>query len=135
MKSSGLKHPLAKARGLGAAKDGVGHWWAQRVTAVAMIPLATWMIYMLVAMMRVAEIRHIEAWLADPLAAFPLAALLALMFYHAKLGLQVVIEDYFHTPHLKYGLLLLNIATCWTGGIISVLAILKLHFSMHAPIW
>lgn len=135
MKSSGLKHPLAIARGLGSAKDGTGHWWAQRVTAVAMIPLGTWMIYMLVAMMRTGKPHQIQSWLENPLAAYPLALLLGLMFYHAKLGIQVVIEDYFHSPFLKYSLLMLNLSLCVIGGVASVVSILKLHFSVQIPIW
>ncbi len=135
MKTSALKHPMKKARGLGSAKDGVSHWWMQRVTAVAMVPLTTWMIYMLVAMMRTGQARQVQAWLTDPLAAYPLALMLGLMFFHAKLGVQVIIEDYIHAPQLKYTLLLLNIAFCWIGGIASIAAIIKLHVSMQAPVW
>lgn len=129
MKSKELQHPTKLARGLGSAHDGVGHWWAQRVTAVAMIPLGTWIVYMLIAMMRVGQANHVKTWLADPLAAFPLALMLSLMFYHAKLGLQVVIEDYFHSPRWKYSLLIMNTLICLAGASMSILAILKLHLS------
>lgn len=135
MKSSPLRHPVKQARGLGAAKDGVSHWWAQRVTAIAMIPLGTWLIYMLIAMMRTADAWHVQDWLTDPMAAFPLALLLGVMFYHAKLGLQVVIEDYFHAPRLKYTLIILNMFLCFVGGFLSILAIMKLHLSLQTPIW
>lgn len=134
MKSSTLNHPMKKARGLGSAKDGFGHWWMQRLSAIAIIPLGTWMIYMLIAMMRVADPRNVQGWLADPTVALPLAALLGLMFYHAKLGLQVIIEDYFHAPRWKYTLLILNTLLCTAGAVASVLAILKLHFAIQLPI-
>ncbi len=124
-----LRNPLANARGLGAAQEGVHHWWGQRVSAFLMIPLSTWMIYTLIAMMRVPDTRFIQVWLSDPMAALPLMALLALMFYHARLGLQVVIEDYVHSQQWKITLLLMNIFFCATGAALSVLAILKLHLS------
>lgn len=129
MKSKELQHPAKLARGLGSAHDGVGHWWAQRVTAIAMIPLGTWIVYMLIAMMRAGQASQVETWLSDPLAAFPLALMLALMFYHAKLGLQIVIEDYFHCPRWKYSLLIINMLVCGLGAAMSILAILKLHLS------
>ena len=124
-----LRNPLANARGLGAAQEGVHHWWGQRVSAFLMIPLSTWMIYTLIAMMRVPDTRFIQVWLSDPMAALPLMALLALMFYHARLGLQVVIEDYVHSQQWKITLLLMNIFFCATGAALSVLSILKLHLS------
>lgn len=124
-----LRSPLANARGLGSAQEGVHHWWGQRVSAFLMIPLSTWMIYTLIAMMRAPDARYVQSWLTDPLAALPLAALIALMFYHARLGLQVVIEDYVHSQQWKITLLLLNIFFCAAGTAISVLAILKLHLS------
>lgn len=123
-----LRHPLAAARGLGSAKEGVGHWWAQRVSAAAMIPFAVWMIYSLLAMMRRADAPQVREWLADPLAALPLATLLVLMLYHARLGLQVVIEDYIHAPAWKITLLLLNGFLCGGAALLSVFAVLKLHF-------
>ncbi len=135
MKQAPLRHPLANARGLGSAKEGVSHWWLQRVSAVAMIPLSTWLIYMLIVMLRAADTLQLQTWLSDPMVAYPLAILMGLMFYHGKLGMQVIIEDYFHEPRWKYSLLVLNTFLCFVGGIASIVAIFKLHFFLQAPIW
>lgn len=127
--SQQLRSPLSVARGLGSAKDGTGHWWAQRVSAIAMIPLSIWMIYTLISIMYHGSAPQVQEWLANPLAALPLAALLLLMLYHARLGLQVVIEDYVRSPACKISLLLLNSFFCGGAALVCVLAILKLHVS------
>lgn len=90
-----LRSPLGIARGLGSAKSGVQHWWLQRVTAIALIPLALWFV---VAVIRVAGMDYAgaSAWVAAPLNATLLVALLVALFWHAQLGLQVVLEDYIH---------------------------------------
>lgn len=101
-----IQTPLARARGLGSAKDGVGHWWAQRVSALALIPLTLWFVYSLACH---AGSSHAElvAWLSSPLVAVPLALYLAAIFYHSQLGLQVVVEDYVHSEWLKLSSLIL----------------------------
>lgn len=85
--------PLTKARGLGSAKSGTAHWWMQRVTAAALIPLSYWLI-MLIDLSASAPYREIQAWLASPLNTVGVVAFIAAAFYHASLGLRVVIEDY-----------------------------------------
>ncbi|MEN8719769.1 MAG: succinate dehydrogenase, hydrophobic membrane anchor protein [Oceanococcaceae bacterium] len=87
------RSPLGAARGLGSAKSGTGHWMAQRLTAVAMIPLTLWFVWSLLCM---ADASHEEMtlWLSTPLAATLMCAYALILFYHAALGLQVVIEDY-----------------------------------------
>ncbi len=134
-KNQHLRTPLHRARGLGSAKDGTSHWWAQRLTAIAMIPLAAWMVYMLIVMMRFGEIGRIQLWLEDPLVALPLAAFIGLMFYHGKLGIQVIIEDYIHARQWTITCLLLNTFICWIFGLMSMLAILKLHLSIQFPVF
>lgn len=122
-----MRTPLKKVRGLGAAKEGVQHWWIQRVTAVAMIPL---LLIMVVTVLKLAGGDH-----AAVAAAFkhPLLAVVALLsilavFWHMKLGLQVVIEDYVHTEGLKMAsLLAITFATFVVGGI-ATLSVLKLFF-------
>ena len=90
-----LRSPLGSARGLGAAKSGTHHWWMQRVTAIALLPLMLWLVYGL-ACMAGADHATVVAWLSQPLTAVGMILLLAAMFYHSQLGLQVVIEDYVH---------------------------------------
>jgi succinate dehydrogenase / fumarate reductase membrane anchor subunit len=85
--------PLTKARGLGSAKSGTAHWLMQRVTAAALIPLSYWLIK-LIDLSASAPYREIQAWLASPLNTVGIVAFIAAAFYHASLGLRVVIEDY-----------------------------------------
>jgi len=85
--------PLARAKGLGSAKSGTGHWWMQRVTAVALIPLSFWLIKFL-GLSLTAPYQQTVNWLASPVNTICIIAWIIAVFYHAALGLQVVIEDY-----------------------------------------
>ncbi|MDP3590071.1 MAG: succinate dehydrogenase, hydrophobic membrane anchor protein [Methylobacter sp.] len=85
--------PLSRVRGLGSAKSGTTHWWMQRVTAVALIPLSFWLIYFL-GLSLTAPYQQTVAWLATPINSVCIVAWIIAVFYHAALGLQVVIEDY-----------------------------------------
>lgn len=95
-----LRTPLGRVRGLGTAKDGVVHWWAQRITAVALLPLLLWLAASLAGS---AGMDHAAAkeWLSNPVSATLMILLIGAGFHHAQLGLQVVIEDYVHTEWLK----------------------------------
>ena len=95
-----LRSPLGKVRGLGSAKEGVGHWWAQRMTAVALVPLLIWFVASVCAMAG-ADYGTVREWIATPLVSILLVLLTIATFHHAQLGLQVVIEDYVHTEWLK----------------------------------
>ncbi len=88
-----LKTPLAGARGLGSAKSGSGHWWLQRVTAVALVPLSFWF-FALMELVFKADYAAITAWINAPLNGACIIAWILAVFYHAALGVQVVIEDY-----------------------------------------
>ena len=90
-----LRTPLGKVRGLGAARDGTGHWWAQRVTAIALVPLVIWFMVAMIGLLG-ADYDTVRAWLGRPLVSVLLLLLLGAVFYHARLGLNVVIEDYVH---------------------------------------
>jgi len=85
--------PLSRVRGLGSAKSGTGHWWMQRVTAVALIPLSFWLINFL-GLSLTAPYQQTVDWLASPVSSACIVAWIIAAFYHAALGLQVVIEDY-----------------------------------------
>lgn len=95
-----IQSPLARARGLGSAKDGVGHWWAQRVTAVALVPLTLWFVYSLAAQVG-GDHAAVTAWLSSPVNAVIMVLYLAAIFYHSQLGLQVIVEDYVHGEAVK----------------------------------
>ncbi|KGI78125.1 succinate dehydrogenase, hydrophobic membrane anchor protein [Oleiagrimonas soli] len=103
---SDLRNPLQRARGLGSAKSGVGHWWMQRMTAVALVVLSIWFVLTLLSMLH-ADFATAHAMLAKPWNAVLMIAFTTSMFWHAQLGLQVVIEDYVHTRWLEVSLMVL----------------------------
>ena len=101
-----FRTPLGRARGLGSAKQGTGHWLAQRFTAVALIPLTLWFVISVMIYMR-ADYVTVLSWLHSPVVAVLLVLLVATLYYHAYLGLQTVIEDYVHDEWLKVSTLVL----------------------------
>ena len=90
-----LRNPLARAKGLGSAKDGTSHWWHQRLTAIALLLLSPWFVILMVGLIGDDQIT-VRAVLAQPLTAALMTAFVLSLFWHARLGLQVVIEDYVH---------------------------------------
>jgi succinate dehydrogenase / fumarate reductase membrane anchor subunit len=94
------RSPLARVRGLGSAKEGTSHWWMQRVTAVALIPLSYWLITFLELSFH-APYQQTVAWLTSPVNTVGIIAWVLAVFYHAALGLQVVIEDYIAAEGVK----------------------------------
>jgi len=122
-----LRSPLGRALGLGSAKEGVEHWWAQRVSAVALLALGLWFVASLVALAG-ADRATVLAWLHGPLAAILTILTLAAIFYHTALGLQVVIEDYVHGEGLKIGALVLVRLLCLALGVAGIFAVLRIAF-------
>ena len=104
--SKSLRGPVARARGLGSAKEGVSHWWIQRLTAIALIPLSIWFVASVVCFAG-ADQAAITQWLSAPFTLGALSLTLIAAFYHAVLGLQVVIEDYIHHKAAKVTLIIL----------------------------
>lgn len=88
-----LRTPIARARGLGSAKDGTRHWWMQRITAIALIPLVVWLTGSLVAI-GAADHAQTVSWIRSPAVSVALLLTIAAAFHHAQLGMQVIIEDY-----------------------------------------
>jgi succinate dehydrogenase / fumarate reductase membrane anchor subunit len=122
-----LRSPLARVRGLGSAKDGTSHWWAQRVTAIALVPLTIWFVISVIAMVG-ADYETFRDWIGSPLAGGLMLLLVIATFYHAFLGVQVVIEDYVHHEGAKVlSHLLVRFASIGLG-LAAGLAILKLIF-------
>ncbi len=117
-----FRTPVGRARGLGSAKSGTGHFWWQRVTAVFLALLAPWMLGMLVALVG-ADHAQVQATLARPVNAIALALFALSLFWHARLGLQVVIEDYFHHRPTELLLQLLVTFACAAGGLAALYAI------------
>ena len=127
-KTTDFRSSLGKVRGLGAAQHGVSHWWLQRVTALAILPLSLWLNYHLIAsLIMKPDMSVLVRWLSSPISALFLALLLGAIFVHAKLGLQVIIEDYIHAPVTKYTLLIAMTFVCYGAAALGILSVLKLH--------
>lgn len=90
--ATNLRSPLGRARGLGSAKEGLHHWWAQRITAVALVPLTIWFVYSVASM--ASGRMDFDLWLLSPINAAALMLFIAVGVHHGVLGLQVVLEDY-----------------------------------------
>ncbi|MSP66829.1 MAG: succinate dehydrogenase, hydrophobic membrane anchor protein [Alphaproteobacteria bacterium] len=120
-----LRTPLGRVRGLGSAKDGVGHWWLQRVTAVALVPLAVILVGMMLHLAR-ADHATVLAYMGHTYVATFTALGLIAAFWHLKLGIQVVVEDYVHTERLKVAALLANTFGCIVFAGLGVVAVLTL---------
>lgn len=106
MADRSLRSDLGRVRGLGSAKEGVQHWWAQRVTAIALIPLSLWFIAGIVFLIDVDRATALR-WLGSPVTLGLMSLFLIALIYHAVLGLQVVVEDYIHSHAAKVALVLI----------------------------
>jgi succinate dehydrogenase / fumarate reductase membrane anchor subunit len=124
--------PLGRVRGTGSAREGAEHWWHERLSSVATLLLFVWLI---VSLLRLPALDHrgVTEWLRDPLAAVPMLLLIAATFWHLKMGLQVIVEDYVHDEGNKFlVLLLLNLAAVGAAAF-AIFAVLKIAFAQTAP--
>ena len=119
------RNPLKTARGLGSSQSGVGHWWTQRVTAAALVLLGIWFVVTVLCLLH-ADYATARAAVAKPWNALLLIAFVLTMFWHAVLGLQVVIEDYVHTRWKEVALLVTMKFLAVMGALASVLAVLRI---------
>ena len=123
--NSDLRTPLARARGLGSARVGVHHWWAQRLTAIALIPLVVWFAISLV-MMSGADYGAVRAWIGSPVVMVLLILTIAIGLHHGQLGLQVVIEDYVHGDGFKLALIVAVRFIAVLFGLAAIVAVLRI---------
>ncbi|MDA8249853.1 MAG: succinate dehydrogenase, hydrophobic membrane anchor protein [Rhodospirillales bacterium] len=123
-----MRTQLGRARGLGAAHGGTHHWWVQRLTAIALVPLSLWFIYAVLHLAG-APRAYVAHWAGHPVNAALLAALVVATFHHAQLGLQVVVDDYVHTEATRMAVLLLIKGLAALLALISLVAVLKLAFT------
>jgi succinate dehydrogenase / fumarate reductase membrane anchor subunit len=122
-----MRTPLAKVRGLGSAREGTQHFWRQRLTAIANIPLTLFFVGFLIAL-NGAGYAEVRAALANPFVALMLALVLISGLIHMRLGMQVIIEDYITSESLKLATIALNTFFTVAVGVASIFALLKLAF-------
>ncbi|MBL4720323.1 MAG: succinate dehydrogenase, hydrophobic membrane anchor protein [Alphaproteobacteria bacterium] len=122
-----MRSDLGSVRGLGSAKSGTGHFWMQRVTAIALIPLTLWFVASLASMGAVSYVEAIE-WVRSPVTAVLLLALIAATFHHLQLGMQIVIEDYVHAEGAKIASLIIVKLGSVLLGLAAAFAVLKVSF-------
>jgi succinate dehydrogenase / fumarate reductase, membrane anchor subunit len=120
-----METPAARVRGLGAAGEGARHWWHERLSSVATLILFVWLI---VSLLRLPGLDHrtVTEWLSGPLAAVPMLLLIVAAFWHLKLGLQVVIDDYVHDEGNRFFCLLLLNFFAVAGAAFALFAVLKI---------
>ncbi len=122
---------MSRVLGTGSAKDGTGHWWAQRVTAVALVPLTLWFVISLLALPGL-DYATVHAWASLPSNGFLASLTVAVLAYHGFLGTNVIIEDYVHSAGTKIAsLLLLRFAYVLVGGA-CIFAILRMAFGFSS---
>lgn len=126
MNPKDTRSPLARAIGFGSAKTGVGHWWAERVSAVALVPLTLWFVASIIAQ-SVSDYASFIAWLGTPLTSIAMILLLIALFHHTALGLQVVIEDYVHSAG-RFAVLVMTRLGCIAVAVAGIVATLRIAF-------
>jgi succinate dehydrogenase / fumarate reductase, membrane anchor subunit len=124
---SNLRTPLKNARNHGSAKEGAGHFWKQRVTAVSNLILSIFLVWLIVKLAG-ADHATVKAALAHPLVALPLLLLILSGMIHMRLGMQTIIEDYLHSEGTKVAALMLNTFFAFAVGAMAVYAVLKMGF-------
>jgi succinate dehydrogenase / fumarate reductase, membrane anchor subunit len=120
--------PLGRARGLGSAKHGAGHWVSERVSAIALVPLVIWMVYGVIRL-AAGDYGFAVHWIQDPLNATLTVLTFAISFWHMHAGLRVVVEDYIHKSGTKTLMLLANLFICGLAGALAIFSILKVALS------
>jgi succinate dehydrogenase / fumarate reductase membrane anchor subunit len=120
-----LRSPLGRARGLGSARAGATHWWAQRLTSLALVPLTLWFICAAVRLTGASR-EDVAVWMSQPLVLVLMLALIVATFHHLQLGLQVVIEDYVHDGTQKLIALLVMKAVCVLLALACIVSVLRL---------
>lgn len=119
-----FRTPLNQVRGLGSAKEGTHHWWLQRLTAVALVPLSIWFVASLVSMSD-ADYASVVTWVRSPVVTVLLLCLIWALFHHAQLGVQVALEDYVHAEWLKVASIVALKFASILLGLASAIAVLK----------
>jgi succinate dehydrogenase / fumarate reductase membrane anchor subunit len=123
-----MRTPLGRVRGLGSAKSGTHHWWMQRVTSIALLPLTLWFVVSMLSLAG-ASYAQTRAFLAWPVNAVLMLALIGLTFHHIAAGLQVVVEDYVRKDMQRIAALLVIKGGCWLMALVCAFAVLRVAFT------
>jgi succinate dehydrogenase / fumarate reductase membrane anchor subunit len=122
-----MRSPLGRARGLGSARAGSGHWWAQNLTSIALVPLSLWFVCGMIRMLG-APRQDVVAWMSGPVPIVLMLALIVATFHHMQLGVQVVIEDYVHQPGARLASILLVKGASVVLALACIVSVLRLGF-------
>ncbi len=123
-----LRTPLKKVKGLGSAKEGTNHFWTQRLTAMALVPLVLWLCFSIAALPGT-DHATIQAWVGNSFNAVLLVLLIFAAFYHAKLGLQVILEDYLSNHGTRTAAIILSTFLCILLACMGIFSVLKIAFA------
>jgi len=122
-----MRSPLGRARGLGSARAGAAHWWAERITALALVPLSLWFLCAVVRLLGASR-QDVVSWMAGPLPIVLMIALVIATFHHLQLGLRVVIEDYVTSDAARIGGVLLVKGLSVLLAIACIVSVLRIGF-------
>ena len=120
-----MRSPLGRARGLGSARAGATHWWGQRITSLALVPLTLWFLCAMIRLLGATR-DDVVYWMAGPLPIVLMIALVIATFHHLQAGMQVVIEDYVDNDALRIGSILLVKGLCVLLALACIVAVLRL---------
>lgn len=123
-----LRSNLSRVRGLGSTREGVHHWWAQRMSAVALIPLSMWFVFSLISLTG-ADYSSFQTWVSEFGNSVFMVLLIVTMFHHAQLGVTVVIEDYVHSESVKMAMILIVKYGTMLFAASSIFAVLKISLA------
>ena len=120
-----MRSSLGRARGVGSGRSGVHHWYAERITSIALVPLTLWFIVSILRMVGAGQ-TVVAEWIGHPVNAALLLALIVITFHHMQLGIQVVLEDYMPNPKKQMACVLINKGVALMLGLIAAISVLKL---------
>lgn len=129
MHNSNFQSPLSKAKGLGASGTGTNIWWAQRVSAVALVPLVIWFAYFMIKAAEYQDLEVITSIFTSPFSTLLLALFIGIGLYHGNIGMKEIIEDYVHCHATKTSLIIVLQFFSFITAIAGVCAILAIHLS------
>lgn len=125
MRDRSTRSPLARAVGLGSARSGTEQWWAERISAVALVPLTIWLVISLIVHSR-SDYARFVAWLRNPGVTIAMSVLLMFLFYHTALGLEVIVGDYVHSAAKKYAAIIAIRLCCFALAVAGIIATLEI---------